>query len=192
VQTRQAQFPVPAGGGACREGRDALTAGVEVLYGHPGSKMTRHTQGTWQSRIGADVVASSATSGQSGFLLGVRLQESDDPTAPATFFLDVDDAVRLTQIFGQASVLSAKFLTSSSIGLRLRLRPRVCGVRASRRQQGKKTNQNKITGPYYPVTHHTPPTRGPVIAAVGKQNEYRPSRRRRAPPRVVAADVRLL
>ena len=39
------------------------------------------------------------------------------------FFLDVDDDVRLTQIFGQAGVLSAKFLDFFFHGVALGLRP---------------------------------------------------------------------
>ena len=42
------------------------------------------------------------------------------------FFLDVDDDVRLTQIFGQAGVLSAKFLDLFH-RLRLDFGPRFCG-----------------------------------------------------------------
>ncbi len=46
---------------------------------------------------------------------------------PSHFFLDVDDDVRLRQIFGQAGVLSAKFLDFFFHRLRLDFGPRFCG-----------------------------------------------------------------
>src|SRR5256884_887295 len=58
----------------------------------------------------------------SGFLLGVLLRNRMTQQR-SHFFLDVDDDVRLTQIFGQASVLSAKSLDFFFHRVALGLRP---------------------------------------------------------------------
>jgi len=81
------------------------------------------------------------------------------------FFLDVDDDVRLTQIFGQTCILAAQLLVLLIQRMALGLRAARLRVSASRMPLARSRRQ------------------------VASSDEYKPSRRSRepTPPRVAAA-----
>src|SRR5438876_8068123 len=112
--------PVPPGGVRVPAKAATRSPPGKKSYGHPGSKMreayTELGKQRWCRR------RSLARRQQpSGFLLRVRLRNRMTQQR-SHFFLDVDDDVRLTQIFGETCVLSLKlqvfFFQRISLGLR--------------------------------------------------------------------------
>src|SRR6201987_1173931 len=112
--------PVPPGGVRVPAKASTRSPPEKKSYGHPGSKMreayTELGKQRWSRR------RSLARRQQpSGFLLRVLLRNRMTQQR-SHFFLDVDDDVRLTQIFGETCVLSLQlqvfFFQRISIGLR--------------------------------------------------------------------------